>query len=465
MTEQRNPMLEQPVNKMLLKMTGPISLGMMSTFLFQIVDTYFVGYLGSAELAALAFSSTAYLLFLSVFLGLSVGVSSVIANAIGEGNTDLARGLTMVSLAFVLILSVALGWGGRALIGPLFTGLGADESILPLIETYMGILYLYFPFLMLGIIGSGAARAIGITKETEIIFAISGILNLLLDYLLIFGIGPFPELGLAGAAWATATSFVFIFFGITITLRRRGLLGFGPMPGALSGLSDILRFSVPTVSMQIMVPITSLFVTYLLAGYGSETVAAYGVASRIETLALTGVFAVSVAITPFVAQNFGAGAFDRIDDTIVFAGRISLCLGVLLFALLALLGPTIARIFSDDPDVINFVSLYFKIVAISYGFQSLVNVTVAILNGLQMPGSALRLMAIRTFAIVFPLLLIGAQLGLWWILTALTISNVIAAIHAARVMRNVERTYDRPIAGNNRIALIMKDIRKLILPR
>ena len=252
------------------------------------------------------------------------------------------------------------------MIGPLFTGLGADESILPLIETYMGILYLCFPFLMLGIIGSGAARAIGITKETEIIFAISGMLNLLLDYLLIFGIGPLPELGLAGAAWATATSFVFIFFGIMIILRRRGLLGFGPMPGALSGLSDILRFSVPTVSMQIMVPITSLFVTYLLAGYGSETVAAYGVASRIETLALTGVFAVSVAITPFVAQNFGAGAFDRIDDTIVFAGRISLCLGVLLFALLALLGPTIARIFSDDPDVISFVSLYFKIVAISY---------------------------------------------------------------------------------------------------
>ena len=461
MTKQSNGMLEQPVDKMLLKMTGPISLGMMSTFLFQIVDTYFVGHLGSAELAALAFSSTAYLLFLSVFLGLSVGVSSVIANAIGEGNTDTARGLTVVSLAFVLVLSVALGWGGRALIDPLFRGLGADESILPLIETYMGILYFYLPFLMLGIIGGGAARAIGITVETEIIFAIAGVFNLVLDYLLIFGIGPFPALGLAGAAWATAMSFVFIFFGIMIILRRRGLLGFGPMPGAFAGLRDILRFSVPTVSMQIMVPLTSLFITYLLAGYGPETVAAYGVASRIETLALTGVFAVSIALTPFVAQNFGAGAFDRIDDTIIFAGRISLCLGVILFALLAVLGPSIARIFSDDPDVIGFVSLYFKIVAISYGFQSIVNVTVAILNGLQMPGAALRFMAIRTLAIVFPLLLIGARLGLWWILAALTIGNIIAAIYAARVMRKVERKYNRPIALNNRVAEIMKDIRKL----
>ncbi len=256
MAEQRNPMLEQPVNNMLLKMAAPISLGMLSTFLFQIVDTYFVGQLGSAELAALAFSSTAYLLFLSVFMGLSVGVSAVVAKTMGEGNADQARGLTMVSLVFVLILSVVLGLGARALIGPMFTVLGADEAILPLIETYMGILYLSFPFLMLGIIGSGAARAIGVTKETEIIFGIAGVINLVFDYLLIFGIGPFPELGLAGAAWATAMSFAFIFIGVMTILRRHGLIGFGPMFRALAGLREILRFSVPTISMQILVPAT-----------------------------------------------------------------------------------------------------------------------------------------------------------------------------------------------------------------
>ncbi len=153
MSQQANPMIDKPVNKMLLRMAAPISLGMLSTFLFQIVDTYFVGKLGSDELAALAFSSSAYLLFLSVFMGLSVGVSAVIAKTIGSGHRDNARGLTMVSLGFVLVLSVALGFGARALIGPMFTGLGADATILPLIQTYMGILYLSFPFLMLGIIG------------------------------------------------------------------------------------------------------------------------------------------------------------------------------------------------------------------------------------------------------------------------------------------------------------------------
>lgn len=455
-------MLSQPVNKMLLRMAAPISLGMLSTFLFQIVDTYFVGQLGSAELAALAFSSTAYLLFISVFMGLSVGVSAVVAKTMGSGQANQARGLTTVSLGFVLVLSVALGLAARALIRPMFAGLGADAEILPLIETYMGILYLSFPFLMLGIIGSGAARAIGVTKETEIIFGIAGVINLIFDYLLIFGIGPFPELGLAGAAWATALSFVFIFLGVMAILLRHHLISFGAFSGALSRLREILRFSVPTISMQILVPATGMFTTYLLAGYGTEAVAAFGVASRIEALALIGIFAVSMSITPFVAQNFGADEHDRIDEAVIFAGKASIYLGVALFAVLALLGPVIAGIFSNDPDVIRFVSLYFKIVAISYGFQGILNVTVAIFNGLQMSGNALRLMSIRTFVIVFPLLFIGAQIGLWWILVALAAGNILAAIYAAKLMRKSQRDNDRPIADASPMSDILSDLRRLL---
>lgn len=465
MQETINPMTQMPVNKMLLQMAAPISLGMLSTFLFQIVDTYFVGQLGSAELAALAFSSTAYLLFLSVFMGLSVGVSAVVAKTVGTGDRNLARGLTMVSLVLVLILSVAFGYGALFAIVPMFTALGAAPDILPLIETYMGILYISFPFLMLGIIGSGAARAVGITKETEIIFGLAGLINLVFDYLLIFGIGPFPELGLAGAAWATAMSFVFIFFGVMRILKKHGLIGLGPMPSALSGLLDILRFSVPTISMQVLVPATGMFTTYLLAGYGSEAVAAFGVASRIEALALIGIFAVSMAITPFIAQNFGAQEHDRIDAAVIFAGKASIYLGILLFIVLALLGPYIARIFSDDPAVIRFVSLYFKIVAISYGFQGIVSVTVAIFNGLQLPGQALKLMGIRTFAIVFPLLLAGSFLGMWWILIALALGNIFAAVLAARFMRQTMRKWERPIADASPWADIRKDINGLFLRR
>ena len=439
-------LVEAPVNGMLFRMAAPISLGMMSTFLFQIVDTWFVGRLGSAELAALAFSSTVYFLFVSLFIGFSVGVSSAIAMASGAGEANRSRLLSMTALALVLVLSAGLSAAGRELVIPMFSALGAAPDILPLIQSYMGILYIGFPFLMLGIVGSGAVRATGVIRGGEIVFGIAGIINLVFDWLLIFGIGPFPEMGLAGAAAATLLSFIFIFFGIAAILVWRGLLGFCNFEGTANGIREILRVSLPTVGMQILIPITGMFATYLLAGFGSKAVAAFGVASRIEALALIGIFAVSSAVTPFVAQNFGAGKHDRIDQAIIFAGKSSIYLGLGLFVVLAVFGPWIARIFSDDPDVITFVGLYFKIIAVSYGFQGILNVTAAIFNGLQMPRQSLGLMLVRTFAIVFPLLLIASFFGVVAILVALAVGNILSGLYAGVLMRRSERKWNRPIA-------------------
>lgn len=159
---------------------------------------------------------------------------------------------------------------------------------------------------MVGIIGSGAVRAAGVIRLTDVIFGIAGVINLVLDYLLIFGIGPFPALGLRGAAIATAISFVFIFIGMIVILVRRGMLGRTNFNGAAVALRQIISFGIPTIAAQSLVPATAMVATYLIAGFGFEAVAAFGVASRIEALALIGVFAVSAALTPFIAQNFGA---------------------------------------------------------------------------------------------------------------------------------------------------------------
>ena len=134
---------------------------------------------------------------------------------------------------------------------------------------------------------------------------------------------------------------------------------------------------------------------------------------------------------------------------------------MVLFTVLALLGPLIAQVFSDDPAVIRFVGLYFKIVAFSYGFQGIVNVTVAIFNGLQLPETALRIMAVRTFMIVFPLLFLGSIFGLTWLLVALALGNILAAFFAARIMQNSHRKWDRPIAQANPAADILADIRSV----
>ena len=465
MTKNKTSLTETPVNKMLLMMSAPISLGMLSTFLFQVVDTFFVGMLGSRELAALAFSSAVYFLFVALFLGLSVGVSSVVARASGAADRKSAQRQTTLSLLFVLALSVTLSLVARQQINPMFMALGADATVLPLVEDYMTILFLGFPFLMLAIVGSGAARGSGIIAKTEVIFGVAGLINLTFDYLLIFGIGPFPEMKLAGAAVASSISFIFIFAGIMVVLFQQQLLSLAAvrsMAHNFRAFKEVMALSIPTVGMQILVPVTGIFTTFILAKFGSEAVAAYGVASRIEALALVGIFAVSMAMTPFIAQNLGAGHSDRIDAAIVFGGRASIYIGLLFFLILAAFGPAIGRVFSDDPAVVSFVGLYFKIVAISYGFVGIMNVTSAIFNGLQMPGKSLRIMLVKTILFTVPLLIIASFISVTAVLVALAAGNILAGVYAGVLMRRDLREHNRPLADVNPLDAYKADFLKVI---
>ena len=188
-----------PVNRALFAMSAPISLGMLSTFLFQVVDTWFVGRLGTAELAALSFSSALFFLLVGLFIGLSVGASSLVARALGEGDASRAARFARTSVVLAAGLAALLSLIGLLTIGPVFGLLGADAAILPLIAEYMGVLYLGMPLLAVALVGNAAVRATGRVRAPEVLMGAAGVINLVLDYLLIFGAGPFPRLEIQGA--------------------------------------------------------------------------------------------------------------------------------------------------------------------------------------------------------------------------------------------------------------------------
>jgi putative MATE family efflux protein len=430
-------------------MAAPVSLGMLSTFLFQIVDTYFVGQLGSSALAALSFSTVVYFVLLSIFMGLSVGTSAVVAKSAGKNEREESAKLAMAALLLTTALSVGLCGLGLATIDPMFIALGADSETLPLIGDYMSILFLGLPFLMVGIVGSSAVCGLGVVGATEAIFGIAGVINLVFDYLLIFGIGPFPEMSIAGAALASAISFLFIAVAMLAIMQRHGLLSLRVLHRAKEvgrATIDVLRLGLPTIAMQSLVPITGLMMTFVLATFGAESVAAFGVASRIETLAMVGIFALSSAITPFVAQNFGAANHDRIDKAALVAGRAALLMGIVVFVILSAFGAPIARIFSDDPAVVFFVSLYFRIVAVSYGFIGLLNMISAILIGLQLPRLSLRLMLVKTFVLTVPLLAVASFFSATAIFVALSLANVLSGIFAVIELRRSAKRWNRPVS-------------------
>ena len=431
-------LLRGNTNKALVSMSLPISIGMLSTILFQVIDTYFVGKLGAEQLVALGFASTVYFLLIGFFIGLSVAVSILVGKTFGE--QDMTKVKQIIGLSLLISFSVPALFSALGIISidAVFGAMGADASILPHIQAYMYPLYLGMPVLAVGIVGGAALRATGNISAPEIVFGIAGIINAVLDYVLIFGVGPFPELGIQGVAYGTVASWVFILLAIIGLMLKDKLLKIQAFSGVFKQvkmLKELYQLGLPSIATQLVGPATLMFITFLLGRETSTAVAAFGVAGRIETLLMVGVMAVSTAATPFIAQNLGAKQKLRIDEAIVFGGKASTYLGILLFILLMIFVKPISHLFSDDAEVVGFTQTYFYIVSISYVFYSLYLISSSIFNGLQLPFNSLKIILVKTLVFTVPLCLLGSLWGVAGIFVGLALSNVLGGLYAGRQVR------------------------------
>ena len=443
--------LQQKTQKALVSISVPISIGMLSTFLFQVVDTYFVGQLGAEALAALSFSSTLYFLMVGLLIGLSVGISILVGEAQGMNEEAKVKSTTTIGLVIAMLLITGLSAIIIYFLELIFHLLGADPVLVPMIQEYMIPLLSGMPLLTFGLVGGGALRATGNVNPPEIIMGIAGVINLLLDYLLIFGVWVFPEMGIQGAAVATVLSWVFVVLGMTIFLFRKNLLNGLAIfrSGLIETTKRIFKLALPTVITQMIGPFTLMYLTFLLARESQLAVAAFGVASRVETLLLIGILGVSTAITPFIAQNAGAKKQLRIDEAIAFGGKASTYLGLIMAAILFLSIQSVARLFTDNPEVIENIVTYFNLLSLSYIFYGLFLITTSIYNGLQLPTNSLRITLVKTLVFAIPFTLIGSIWGVFGIFFGLALSNIAAGIHAGLEMKKTFRKINSPLADVN----------------
>ena len=170
-------------------------------------------------------------------------------------------------------------------------------------------------FVVIPIVGNSAIRATGDTKTPSWIMMIAAGVNAVLDPLLIFGYGPFPELGIKGAAIATVISYISIMIaGLWVLGKRERMLTIS-WPGfaeILLSWKALLYIGIPAMLTQLLFPISNAVLTRIAADLGEDTVAAFGVGTRIESIAMIGSMALSSVLIPFIGQNFGAGKNDRI---------------------------------------------------------------------------------------------------------------------------------------------------------
>ncbi|WP_421174183.1 MATE family efflux transporter [Aeromonas dhakensis] len=409
-----NPLLTAPMTSVLLRMTGPMILGIVAILAFNLVDTFFIGMLGTQALAAISFTFPVTFVVTSLAMGLGAGLSAVMGHALGQGKHEEAARITTDNLFLAVLLVTLIAVAGALTIHPLFRLLGASDALIALIYDYMLIWYLTVPMLVLPMVGNAAIRATGDTKTPSLVMTVAGLVNGVLDPLLIFGIGPFPEWGIRGGAIATSLSWLMaMLVSLYILRHREGLLRWrlSPRPQLLAHWRALLHVAVPASFTNMLNPLANAVLMTIFAGLGTEVVAAYGAASRVEALLLIVMMALSSVLAPFISQNCGAGNPARAKAALQLCMRFALLFQLAVYALTWLLAPFIADLFSDHPQVVRLIVLYLHLVPIGYGFQGMVMLLASALNGVRASSISFLFNGLRLFVFLLPGAWLGAKLG------------------------------------------------------
>lgn len=438
---------EGSVGRHLLAMALPVLLGITTMMGQSFIDAYFLGMVGDRALAAFAFSFPILMIVTSVAIGLGAGTSSVVARAIGTGDERRARRLATDSLILSFLITAVICLVGVVTINPLFRLLGAPAEMIPLIRGFMLILYSGVPFVVVGMVGMASMRATGDTRLPSTLMILGAILNVALDPIFIFGLGPVPAMGLNGAAVAALLARGAIFVGAIYLLRGRlDMISFNkPDPAELrQSWRDILHVGIPAAGTNAIVPIATAIITAMIAAYGPAAVAGFGVASRIESLVLVMFYALSAVIGPFVGQNLSVGNKDRILEALRLSMLFCVVAGLSVAAILALASGFLPTIFSDSQDVVRVGTLFLLIAPIGYAGYGLVMAINASFNGMGKPMPGVVVSMMRTILLYVPLALVGRHFfDITGIFVAYAAANIITGIVAyAWVKKTVRELCD-----------------------
>lgn len=432
----RSNLLQGDISATLRQMTVPVIFGMITMMTFNLADTFFISLLGTQPLAAVSFTFPVTFTVISLSIGLSIGTSAVIAKILGQQRHEEAKNYATAALYLSAALVILLSIFGFCLSYPLFRAMGASDELYPLIMDYMTIWFSGSVMLILPMICNAIFRANGETKLPSLMMAGAGVANAILDPLLIFGLGPFPEMGIQGAAlasvisWSIAAVLILYILGI-----RQQRIHYIPADwfATKRAWQEISAIGLPAAGANMLTPVAMGIMTALVAQHGEPVVAAFGVGSRVESIACIVVLSLSMTLPPFISQNFGAGQLSRAHQAYRISIRFVLLWQAGIALGLVLISPWLTTWFSSEPEVQRALRWYVCIMPLGYGLQAIVILTNSSFNALHKPKQALLLSLVRFFICFIPMAYVGGLLfGYKGLLVGAVLGNLCIALVAWR---------------------------------
>lgn len=438
-----NPLISEDIPKLIRKIGIPVAIGVLFNNLFQIVDTFYAGTISKEALAALALSFPIYFIIIGLASGFGTGTSALIGNALGAGKRDDAAYVVAQGLSLTVVLSLITAGAGLAASPRLFEILGASGDAVAYNMGYIRPIFIGATCFNLVFMFHAALAAQGETRPFRNFLILGFLLNIALDPWFIHGGFGIPALGIAGVGLSTAIiqAIGAAYLGITAWrselfrhFRARMLM---PNPAQL--LSIIKQGLPPALDLS-TVSVGTFVVTYFVSRFGTEAVAAFGIASRLDQLFWLPLVGLDVATLVLVAQNNGAGRYDRMWQAFNTALRYGMVLMIAGGIIVFLFAHQLIDIFTDDSAIIATGVAYLRISVLAAWSKPLGFIGFAALRGIKRPLlpmsiSMTRMIVLPAVALYILIGWLGAGLEIiWWTIMWITIGSGLVAWYAVRTL-------------------------------
>lgn len=357
-----------PISGHFRKLALPAAVGMLFSTLYNVVDTFYAGYIGTEAVAGLIVGFQAFFILVAVGFGLGSAMSALVGNAKGRKDVADARHLAAQGISFAIVATIAM----------MVVAMLAGPSLIAIVsepggyrdagQSYFNWLVLSLPGFILAYGGNGILQARGDTVSMQRALMVAFFANIALNPLLMFGIpGIVPGMGFPGIALATVLSQTGVAVYVLSRIFGRAMMQdlkvseFIPLPRKYR---EIATQAFPAGFALLVTFASGFIVQYALKGYGEEALAGFGVAFRVEQIFLLPALGVTIAFLPIAAQNYGAGNYDRVREAFKTCWMLGVAFTACAFPFLWFGGALATRLFSTDPEVIRISALFMKVEAV-----------------------------------------------------------------------------------------------------
>lgn len=405
---------QEKISKLLIKLSLPAIAGMIIQSLYNIIDSIYIGNLGTEYLSALSLAFPVQLIIIALGVGTGIGASSLISRLLGEGRKKRASNAAEHVFILAIVYGAVIGTIGFFLSDEIMSIFTNDPVLIDLSQRYIRIIMTGSLAIFAPATFNYILRGEGNTFLPMVTMFIGAITNIILDPLLIYGIWIFPEMGVEGAA--TATIIARTLGGIFITFvlfsdKNEIKFNFKLFKFDFQIIKDIFKVGIPAMVNRLMFSFAITIINGILGMYNTTAIGVMGVVFRLQSFYLMAVFGLNQGYLPLLGYNYGYKKPERMKRTVLIGWLTALTFGAIGFTVFQVFTEPLLRMFNSNPEFIEIGIPAFRKVSISYMFMALNVIGAGTFQALGKGVPSLVITFLRQALILLPSMYILARIG------------------------------------------------------